>query len=135
MIFIDTGAFIARYLERDQYHSKAISYWQVLNSGNHRCFTTNFVIDETITFLARKSTYQFAAARADAIYGSTELEVLRPERDDELSAIELFGKYSDQSVSFTDCISFVMMDKLAIKSAFTFDHHFRVAGFEIEPAL
>lgn len=91
------------------------------------------MLDETITFLARKSTYEFAAARADAIYNSIELEVVRPDREDELSALELFGKYSDQSVSFTDCVSFVMMDKLGIKSAFTFDRHFRVAGFKTEP--
>lgn len=134
MIFIDTGAFIARYLERDQHHSVASSQWSKLSSDHRLCFTTNFVIDETITFLARRSTYEFAAARAEAIYNSTELKILRPELDDELSALELFGKYSDQSVSFTDCVSFAIMDKLGIKSAFTFDHHFRVAGFKTEPA-
>lgn len=133
MIFIDTGAFIARYLERDQYHASALSHWRLLGTDNRRCFTTNFVLDETITFLARKSTYEFAAARADAIYNSTELVVVRPEREDELSALELFGKYADQSVSFTDCVSFAMMDKLSIKAVFTFDQHFQMAGFETEP--
>ncbi len=27
-IFIDTGAFIARYIASDQYHLKAIEQWQ-----------------------------------------------------------------------------------------------------------
>jgi predicted nucleic acid-binding protein len=134
VIFIDTGAFIARYLVRDQHHQDGVSYWRSLQNSGRRCFTTNFVLDETITFLARRATYQFAAERADRFYRSDQITILRPELSDELSAIELFGKYSDQSVSFTDCISFAMMDKFNIESAFTFDHHFRIAGFNIEPA-
>ena len=133
MIFVDTGAFIARYLERDEHHSAAVAQWELLTLDARPCYTTNFVLDEAITFLARRSSYQFAADRADAIYHSGELKILRPDHDDELSALELFGKYSDQSVSFTDCVSFAIMDKLDIKTAFTFDHHFRIAGFQIEP--
>ena len=134
MIFIDTGAFIARHLEHDQHHAKAVTQWQLLSIDNRQCYTSNFVIDEAITFLARRSTYEFAAVRADAIYKSEELIVLRPDHTDEITALELFGKYSDQSVSFTDCTSFALMDKLGIKTAFTFDNHFRIAGFTVEPS-
>ena len=130
---MDTGAFIARYLERDQHHAVATTQWEFLTLDGRACYTTNFVLDEAITFLARRSNYQFAADRADAIYHSQELKILRPDRDDELSALELFGKYADQSVSFTDCVSFALMDKLGIQSAFTFDNHFRIAGFQVEP--
>jgi uncharacterized protein len=38
-------------------------------------------------------------------------------------------KYSDQRVSFTDCISFVLMKRERVKIAFTFDRHFSLAGF------
>ena len=133
MILIDTGAFIARYLRRDQHHTDAVKHWESLASDTRRCYTTNFIIDETLTFLARKSTYEFAAARADTIYNSKELIILRPDHGDELSALELFGKYADQSVSFTDCVSFALMDKHEINAAFTFDNHFRLAGFQVEP--
>ena len=133
MIFIDTGAFIARHLQRDQYHQAAATHWALLAADERPCVTTNFVVDETITFLARRSTYDFAAARAEAIYHSNELRIFRPDRQDELSALELFGKYSDQSVSFTECVSFATMDKLGITAVFTFDHHFRIAGFDVEP--
>lgn len=64
MIFIDTGAFMARYIERDQFHDTATKHWWGLRNDRRHCFTSNFVLDETITLLARGSTYQFAAERA-----------------------------------------------------------------------
>jgi predicted nucleic acid-binding protein len=40
-------------------------------------------------------------------------------------------KYADKGISFTDSISFAMMHRLGIRTAFTFDRHFRDAGFQI----
>lgn len=133
MIFIDTGAFLARFVERDQYHDAATKHWQTLRNDRRQCFTSNFVLDETITLLARRSTYDFAAERARNLFESTSLSILRPDGNDEFAALELFQKYADQSVSFTDCISFVLMEKQNIKCAFSFDRHFGIAGFEVEP--
>jgi predicted nucleic acid-binding protein len=133
VIFIDTGAFVARYVERDQYHNAATEHWRFLQSDQRQCFTSNFVLDETITLLARRSTYEFAADRARNLYQSSVLSILRPDESDELAALGLFRKYADQSVSFTDCISFVLMKKQNIRRAFSFDHHFSIAGFDVEP--
>ena len=54
-------------------------------------------------------------------------------REDELKAIDLFEKYSNLEVSYTDCISFVLMSKNRIKRVFSFDKHFELAGFKIIP--
>jgi len=131
--FIDTGAFLARYVERDQNHDAATKQWQTLRNDRRRCFISNFVLDETITLLARRSTYQFAAERVRNLFESTSLTILRPNRNDEFVAPELFEKYADQSVSYTDCVSFALMERENIKRAFSFDRHFRIAGFEVEP--
>ena len=40
--------------------------------------------------------------------------ILRPEADDELEALNLFRKLSDQRVSFTDCVSFALMRRYGI---------------------
>ena len=133
MIFIGTGAFLARYIQRDQHHDAAAKHWRTLQNDRRPCFTSNFVLDETITLLARRSTYLFAAERARTFFESTLLSILRPDENDELAALELFQKYSDQSVSFTDCVSFVLMNKQELKCAFSFDRHFKMAGFDVEP--
>jgi len=131
MIFVDTGAFLGRYLSKDQHHDRARRLWEKIYRRGESCCTSNFVLDETFTFLARRSSYRFAAERARQLHASTELLILRPVLEDETAAIELFEKYADQKVSFTDCISFVLMRKADIETAFSFDQHFERAGFKL----
>lgn len=40
-------------------------------------------------------------------------------------------KYEDKELSFTDCTSFAIMEKLKLHKAFTFDEHFKKVGFEV----
>ncbi len=133
MVFIDTGAFLARYLARDAYHARALSVWKRLASTP--CFTSNQVLDETVTLLARRAGYAFAASRAENIFGSAAMEVVYSTREDEIEAVRLLRKFADQRVSFTDCISFVLMKRFRIRTAFTFDQHFARAGFEVIGAV
>jgi predicted nucleic acid-binding protein len=134
MIFIDTGAFLARYVERDRHHQAAVEAWEQLRQRRLRCLTSNFVLDEVLTLLGRRISYKFAAERAAALWASEALTISRPDAKDELAAIELFSRFADQRVSFTDCISFALMKRHRSRRAFTFDHHFEVAGFERWPS-
>lgn len=134
MIFVDTGAFLARFIERDQFHKRAVAAWRRIEKRRDRCFTSNFVLDETFTLLGRRTTYPFAAERARALLSSRLLVVLRPTYEDELAAVDLFEKLADQEVSFTDCVSFALMRQAGIRRAFSFDRHFDLLGFQRTPA-
>ncbi len=107
--------------------------WSDIERSRSRCFTSSFILDETFTLLGRRSSNSFAADRARALLNSAALSILRPDADDEERAIELFAKFADQQVSFTDCISFVLMRRHRLQKAFTFDRHFASAGFEVFP--
>jgi predicted nucleic acid-binding protein len=133
VIFVDTGALLARYLGQDQYHATATAFWNDLYKSGESCFTSNFVLDETFTLLGRRAGYDFAAQRASNIYASRLLYILRPDQEDEVKAVGIFQKFAEHRVSFTDCISFALMRKENIKRVFSFDSHFRWAGFELWP--
>jgi predicted nucleic acid-binding protein len=133
VIYIDTGAFLARHLSKDQYHRQANAFWDSIRKKSETCATSSFVLDETFTLLGRCAGYSFAAQRARNIYTSESLNILRPTREDELKAIDFFEKYSDNRLSFTDCISFVLMQNKKIKRVFTFDRHFQLLGFQTYP--
>jgi predicted nucleic acid-binding protein len=135
VIYIDTGAFLARHLSKDKYYSQSNAFWEAIQKKNEACVTSNFVLDETFTLLGRSAGYKFSAQRARNIYASKSVQILRPTRREELRAIDFFEKYSDQRLSFTDCISFVLMQSNKIKRVFTFDHHFQLAGFQIYPKI
>jgi len=131
--FIDTGAFLGRQRADDQHHRAALAGWSQLEKRRARLFTSNFVLDEAITLLTRRAGAGFAADQARVWYSSAVLRILRPDADDEQRALDLLEKYADQAVSFTDCVSFVLMKRERLKRAFSFDRHFTSAGFELFP--
>lgn len=130
-IFIDTGAWLARYLTKDQYHKQATTLWNRLETSKAFLYTSNLVLNETFTLLGRRSSYAFAKEKASIIYTSDKLTTLRSDRQDELEALYYLEKFADQKVSYCDCISFVLMKHYQIQQAFSFDQHFSLAGFDL----
>ena len=47
-----------------------------------------------------------------------------------MPVLNLFEKFADQEISFTDCVSFALMREADIQQAFSFDWHFERAGFK-----
>lgn len=133
MIFVDTGAFLARYVAEDRLHARAVAGWDELTQERAAAFTSTLVLSETFTLLARRAGYAFAAQRARHIFDSGALTVLRPSERQEREALVFFEKFADQGVSFADCASFALMRHHRIKRVFTFDRHFAMAGFDVWP--
>ena len=128
MIFIDTGAFLALYYLGDQYHAQAARLWTTLERP---VLTSNYIVDEFATALGRRVGFRFAADCVADVYASPVIDVLPSSREDELEALRWMRKFADQRISFTDCVSFALMRRRRIRTAFTFDRHFRLAGFEV----
>jgi predicted nucleic acid-binding protein len=133
VIFFDTSAIVGRIVQRDQHHKKAVEFWDSLSSATTLCFTSNFVLAEAITLIARRTSYPFATRQARKLYASTVLRVVRPEQRDEFQAVHFMNKYADHGIGFVDCISFAMMRRLGISDVFGFDGHFAAAGFHLLP--
>lgn len=129
MIFIDTGAFIARFVADDAHHKQANQLWREIAKQRTRLYTSSSVVNETITLLSRKVSKTFAVEKGALIYHSTAFEILRSDHKLELAALEWMHKFKDQKVSFTDCLSFAVMKSHKIKQYFGFDKHFDIAGF------
>ena len=129
MVFVDTSAFVARNVSRDPYYPNASVIWNELEETP--LLTTNHVLEETLTLLARRIGYALASDMAGRYYASAKLDIIYTGREDELEAIRYFRKFSDHQVSFTDCISFAIMKRHRIRTAFTFDRHFMLAGFQM----
>ena|SRR5258706_7573045 len=129
MIFVDSGPLLARYLRTDAFHKRALEVWPSLTAS--RLFTSNHVLAESLTLIGRRASYTIAAGCGEQLYGSERLEIIYSDREDEIAALRLLRKFADQKVSFTDCVSFALMRKFGIETAFTFDRHFLQAGFRV----
>ena len=130
MTFVDTGAFLALHRKADQYHRDALRLWTTLE---HPVVTSNHVVDELATLMGRLAGFRYAADRVETLYASESIEVLYSAREDEADALRWMRKFADKEISFTDCVSFAMMRRHRIRMAFTFDRHFRDAGFQVIP--
>lgn len=133
MIFIDTGAFLARYLPSDENHEAAAKYWDEVSGNSTLCFTSSHVLSELLTLLGRRAGYRFAVERARQLYASQELHILRSTASDEADAIVWFERLAGMRVGFTDCITFALMRRRGIDDVFGFDSHFQAAGFHLAP--
>ena len=47
----------------------------------------------------------------------------------EREAWDIFVKYETAGFSYTDCVSFAVMRRFGLSTAFTFDSHFDIMGF------
>lgn len=132
MIFFDTSAFYAMEVEADANHQKAMAVKEsILKNKYGMPVTTNLVIAEAITLLRFKAGLREAVAFGEKVFASRILTIVRVNESLEAKALELFKKYSDKVLSFTDCVSFAVMEELRISKAFAFDEHFLQAGYEV----
>jgi predicted nucleic acid-binding protein len=120
----------------DSLHPVAQIYYEDLLSERVPLFTSNFVLDETITRI-RYDIGHAAACRFWDLYEQAEeqhlVTTLWVDAVVTQEALQIFRKYSDQRFSLTDCTSFVLMKLHSITEAFSFDSHFEVVGFIRQP--
>jgi uncharacterized protein len=132
-IFVDTGAWFAIADKHDQFHRKASEYIKRLIENSSSLITSNLVVHETAMLLSRKISKETASHFLQTIYNDNDVEVIHCNEAVEKEAYKIFHHYSEQDFSITDCSSFVLMKELEIKSAFTFDKHFKTMHFTVVP--
>ena len=128
-LFIDTGAFYARYIRNDDYHGRALRLWQKVAKEKIKCQTTNFILAEFGNLMIRKVGIPNTVKTLREIYSSHVIEIESLTKQIEVKALDWLVKFPDQDFSFTDTTSFTFMTDSKLKTAFTFDHHFEIAGF------
>jgi len=132
LIFIDTSWFYAAEVEADLNHRKALESKRKLADGKLGVpYTTNYVIDETITLLRNKAGFESSLKFKEKTENSKVLKVVWILEELSHKANGIFKTHPKLKLSFTDCTSFAAMQQLGIKQALTFDDDFRVLGFRV----
>jgi predicted nucleic acid-binding protein len=130
-VFVDSGAWIALALSRDPLHAQAREQWDLLQGAGAQLHTSVPVVIETFTFLDRNANRDVALAWREAIYRPGAVRLLPCELPDLERAWEYFRRADLHKLSAVDATSFAIMKRTRIRLAYTFDHHFAVAGFRL----
>jgi len=129
VLFVDTSAWIALYDPADDYAQAAQAFWASLRHEPVEFVTTDYVLDETYTFLKLRVGLQAAIALHDILMASRIVTVVDITPQLREAAWAVFAHYTDKLWSFTDCTSFVLMQQEKLHEAFAFDEHFAQMGF------
>lgn len=127
MIFVDTGALYA-LLDQDDQHHHAAKQW--FENNQEALVTSNYVAVETLNLVKIRLGNQTACKLDQALWSESIAGLEWVNQTDNQKTSAMFHKYTDKGWSFTDCSSFILMERLKINTAFAFDRHFeQYAGF------
>jgi len=129
-IFVDTGAWYALKNKNDPEHTTVFSFFEKLPVAGIFCYTSDYVIDESITLVkARLKNHLVATTLAEELFSEKAARLIYVAPRYLPRALEIYKKYNDQQFSFTDCTSFAIMESLNIDEALAFDRHFSFKAF------
>jgi hypothetical protein len=124
-VFVDTGAWFAYFVRRDSDHNSARSW---VSTNESPLVTSDYILDELFTLLKIRESHVVAVAAGKVLIEERICQIIKITPEDFTRAWAIFVQFSDKGWSFTDCTSKVIMERLNISTAFSFDGHFEQFG-------
>ena len=122
MIFIDASFYLSLLNPKDNNHEKAIKIGQEYEGEEY--VTSQMVLGEVLTVGSQRFDKTLTIKFIEEVLKSRTRVVL--EKAELIKgAYNIFKKIRSKNVSWVDCYSFAIMEKLKIKKALTFDKHFK----------
>ena len=135
-VFVDSSAYYAAVDRGDASHAAVAATMRRLLAERRRLVTTNAILFELHGLLISRLGRRVARDTLTELRASQAVVRVRPH--DEARAEAILAQYDDKDFSLTDALSFAVMERLGIGTAFTLDRHFAQFGWGIvlleEPA-
>ena len=129
---VDTSAFLALANPRDQHHDQAVRAAKRFSDEGGRFVSTVLVLGEFYSHML----YLAGPAHARRVVGDLLDDPIYSWADvgvDLLTASmsAWLERFTNQRFSLIDAVSFEVMRREGVRTAFAFDRHFRIAAFEL----
>lgn len=129
---IDTGALLALASSRDQYHSRAVATERRFRSGGGQWVGSTLVLGELHGHLLRRIEPNTARRTISALLTDPVFEWHDASAELLQGAIDRWlTRFADQPFSLTDAVTFELMRRERITTAFAYDKHFVTAGYHL----
>jgi predicted nucleic acid-binding protein len=128
-VLVDSGAWIALVSADDGHHAEVEVLFQLAIRRRAQLVTTNLVLAETHRFLLHRAGRHAAQAVLNRIDASPLLEIEFTTAAHHATGRAWIDKLADQTLTYTDAVSFAVMQSRRCTAALTLDRHFTIAGF------
>jgi predicted nucleic acid-binding protein len=136
-VFIDTGGWVAYFDKADRYHDVIHAYFEeVLRKRYPHLITSDYILDETVTYLRYHTGYAAAVLAFNIIHDLAKAGIIEWLTVNDAiiqRAGAILMQYADQKFSFTDCTSFALCEREHIKHAVAVDKHFQIMQLVLLP--
>ncbi len=125
-VLIDTSAFVALLVESETDHDKVAKRYLDYRQKRATFLTSDYVLDELFTRLLyyKLDLRKYIEKLKDSI-AKNEIAVLRIGEGLFEKALDVFLKFSDHKISFTDATSYVLYKDFSLDEVFTLDTDFK----------
>ena len=126
-VFIDTSAFVALLVDKETDHKKVAKKYHDYRQKRVILFTSDYILDELFTrllYYQQVDIKKYIQKLKESI-SKGEITVLRIDEALFEKALEVFLKFSDHKVSFTDATSYVLLRDFSLDEIFTMDDNFK----------
>lgn len=127
----DTSALLAIHAKVDHNHAKSRAFLR--DNPSARFVLTEVILAELVARLRPRVGAAEAAAVGRSYLVSARFELIFVDVPVISRSLARLEQFADKRLSLTDCVSFEVMDRLGLKTAFTFDRDFRDCGYEMVP--
>jgi uncharacterized protein len=129
-VFVDTSAFISLLDGDDPRHAAARA--TLIELGDRDLVTTGYVVAESIAVARRRFGVDGAVALVDDLLPL--VDILPVEPSVHASALARYRVYLPSGTSFVDQVSFHIIEREQIATAFALDTDLATSGVEVLPA-
>jgi len=131
-VLVDTGALLALAYPLDQYHGSAVRIGREHRARGGRLVGTLLVVSELHTLLLHRRGPADARQVVGALLADPFHEWVDVTVDLARSAVSgWLERFADQRFTLCDAVSFEVMRREKLTTAFAFDDDFVAAGFEV----
>jgi Predicted nucleic acid-binding protein, contains PIN domain len=111
---------LALELSNDQNHRAAVKHWRSLRKKMPPLVTTAYVFDEVVTYFDSRGYHAKAVEVGNRLLKSPSVQFVQVDEGVFREGWDYFQQHQDKDYSLTDCISFVVMRRFGLDTAFAF---------------
>ncbi|MBI2036474.1 type II toxin-antitoxin system VapC family toxin [Candidatus Microgenomates bacterium] len=125
-VFVDTSALVALFVDKEQFHLKVVRKYKEYRQARAVLFTSYYILDELFTrLLYYKVNIRKHIQKLKESIDTNEITVLQVDEAIFNKSIEVFLKFSEHKISFTDATTYVLYKDFALDEVFTLDDDFK----------